>query len=209
MATRQCSSLLWLALGLVTALLPAQADEARQRLLAERAALLQRFAAEERACVDRFAVTACIDEVRARQRAALEPLRAQELRIDEVERQRRADERRAAVAQKQAELARRPLPQVVPEMRVRELAAAASASRVVPASAEPPRKAVAPSPVAALEAAEADQRARRLQEARERAEAAEARINERRARQKEALAAKGRRPDRLPRPGATASAPAR
>lgn len=209
MAARQRPSLLWLALGLVTALLPAKADEARQRLLAERAALLLHFAAEERACVDRFAVTACIDEVRARQRAALEPLRAQELRIDEVERQRRAEERRAAVAQKQAELARRSLPPVVPEMRVREPAAAASASPVVPASAEPPGKAVAPSPVAAAEAVEADLRARRLREARERAEAAEARINERRARQKEALAAKGRRPDRLLRPGATASAPAR
>jgi hypothetical protein len=209
MAARQRPSLLCVALGLAAALLPAQADEARQRLVAERAALLQRFAAEERACVDRFAVTACIDEVRSRQRAALEPLREQELRIDEVERQRRADERRAAVAQKQAELARRPLPPQVPELRLRDPAAAASASPAAPASAEPPRQAAAPSRGAAAEAAEAGQRARGLQEARERAEAAEARIRERRARQKEALAAKGRQPDSLPRPGATASAPAR
>jgi len=203
---RQRPSLLWLALGLVAALLPAQADEVRQRLVAERAALQQRFAAEERACADRFAVTACIDEVRSRQRAALAPLREQELRIDEVERQRRADERRAAVAQKQAELARRPLPPLVPELRLREPAAAASGPQAAPASAEPPRKAAAPSRDAAAEAA---QRARSLQEARERAEAAEARIRERRARQKEALAAKGRQPDSLPRPGTTASAPAR
>jgi colicin import membrane protein len=209
MAARQRPSLLWLALGLVAALLPAQADEARQRLVAERAALLQRFAAEERACIDRFAVTACIDEVRSRQRAALEPLREQELRIDEVERQRRADERRAAVAQKQAELARRPLPPQVPELRLRDPAAAASASPAAPASAEPPSQAAAPSRDAAAEAAEAGKRARGLQEARERAEAAEARIRERRARQKEALAAKGRQPDSLPKPSAAASAPAR
>jgi hypothetical protein len=209
MAARQRPSLLWLALGLVAALLPAQADEARQRLVAERAALLQRFAAEERACADRFAVTACLDEVRSRQRAALEPLREQELRIDEAERQRRADERRAAVAQKQAELARRPLPPVAPEWRLREPAGAASATQAAPAGAEPPRRAVAPSRDAAAEAAEAGQRARSLQEARERAKAAEAGIRERRARQKEALAAKGRQPDSLPRPGASASAPAR
>jgi colicin import membrane protein len=203
---RQRPSLSWLALGLVAALPPAQADEARQRLVAERAALQQRFAAEERACADRFAVTACIDEVRSRQRAALAPLREQELRIDEVERQRRADERRAAVAQKQAELARRPVPPVAPELRLREPAAAASGPQAAPAGAEPPRKAAGPSRDAAAEAA---QRARSLQEARERAEAAEARIRERRARQKEALAAKGRQPDSLPRPGAMASAPAR
>jgi len=212
---RQRPSLLWLALGLVAAPLPAQADVARQRLVAERAALQQRFAAEERACADRFAVTACIDEVRSRQRAALAPLREQELRIDEVERQRRADERRAAVAQKQAELARRPLPPVAPELRLGEPAAAASAPQAAPAGAEPPRKAAEPSRDATAEAAgaaeatEAAQRARSQQQARERAEAAEARIRERRARQKEALAAKGRQPDSLPSPGATASAPAR
>jgi colicin import membrane protein len=198
-----------IALALAAAVPPAQADEARQRLAAERAALQQRFAAEERACADRFAVTACIDEVRTRQRAALAPLREQELRIDEVERQRRADERRAAVAQKQAELARRPLPPAAPELRLREPATAGSASQTVPAGAEPPRRAVAPSRDAAAEAAEAGQRARILQEARERAEAAEARIRERRARQKEALASKGRQPDSLPRPGIPASAPLR
>jgi colicin import membrane protein len=206
---RQRPLFMWIALALAASVLPVQADDARQRLVAERAALQQRFAAEERACADRFAVTACIDEVRSRQRAALAPLREQELRIDEVERQRRADERRAAVEKKQADVARRPMPAPAPELRLREPAVAASAAQAAPAGAEPPRRAVAPSRDAAPESAEAAQRARSLQEARERAEAAEARIRERRARQKEALAAKGRQPDSLPRPGATASAPAR
>lgn len=200
---------MWIALALAAAVPPVQADDARQRLVAERAALQQRFAAEERACADRFAVTACIDEVRSRQRAALAPLREQELRIDEVERQRRADERRAAVEQKQADVARRPLPPLAPELRLREPAAAASASQAALTGAELPRRAVAPSRDAKAEAAEAKQRAHSLHQARERAEAAEARIRERRARQKEALAAKGRQPDSLRSPGATASAPAR
>lgn len=197
----------WIALALA-AVLPAQADEARQRLQAERMALQQRFAVEERACADRFAVTACIDEVRARQRAALAPLREQELRFDEVERQRRADERRAAVAQKQADVARRPLPPATPELRLREPVGAERATWAAsaPAVVEPPRRAASPS---SHEAAEAAQRARSLQQARERTEAAEARIRERRARQKEALAAQGRQPDSLPKPGKAASAPLR
>lgn len=80
---------------------PVDASDARRRIADARAAVLQRHAAEERACSDRFAVTACIDDVRARQRAALAPLREQELALDDADRQRRAAERQAAVAARQ------------------------------------------------------------------------------------------------------------
>jgi hypothetical protein len=75
----------------------AQVSE-RERLAAERQGLVDRFEAEERACRERFVVTACVDELRVRRRAALEPLRARELALDDAERQQRARDRQAARA---------------------------------------------------------------------------------------------------------------
>lgn len=200
---RKACGLLLCALGLGLVALPVRAEVTRAGIAAERAALAQRFDAEERACAERFAVYACVEEVRARRRAALAPLREQELRLDEAERRRRADERRAAVAQKQAEVARRPPPPPEPELRLRPAPPSPVAPGAAPALPAPAKAA------AAHEAAEAARRAQSLREAGERAEAAEARIRERRARQAEALAAKGRQPDTLPRPAAKASAPPR
>ncbi len=191
-----------LVAGLVMSSLtvPARADETRQQLARERVALEQRFADEERACAARFAVHACVDEVRARRRAALAPLRDQELRLEDAERRRRAEERRAAVARKQAEAAQRPPLPPEASLPPREPAAPASSPPVV--ETLPPR-AQGPS---AQEAAEAARRAEGLQQARERADAAEARIRQRRERQQAELAAKGRQPDTLPRPAGPASA---
>jgi hypothetical protein len=90
--------------GLVLLMLPtlsgparAQGSE-RESLVAERQGLVDRFAAEERACRERFAVTACVDELRVRRRAALEPLRERELALDDAERQQRANDRQTSRA---------------------------------------------------------------------------------------------------------------
>lgn len=178
--------------------------EARQRLAAERQALEQRFDAEERVCADRFAVNACVDDVRARRRAALAPLREQLLQVDEAERRRRADERRAAVARKQAELAQRPAVPPQPGLRLREPLPAPPAAAAATHESPVQRRAAEP-----RAANDARHRAQELERSRQRAGAAEARIRERRDRQREALARKGREPDRLPRAGAAASSPAR
>lgn len=79
-----------------------RADRARQQR-----DLAARFDTEERACRQQFVVTACVDDVRSRRRAALKPLRDEELRIEEADRRRQAEARRAAVAQKQRALAER------------------------------------------------------------------------------------------------------
>lgn len=176
----------------------------RARRVAERQALEQRFDAEERACAERFAVNACVDDVRARRRAALAPLREAELRLAEAERRRRADERRAEVRRKQQALASRPpAPPAATTPRLRE---AAPPPEPPPAPARDRR--AAGRERAEQAAAEAARQAESLRQARERAAAAEARIRERRARQAARLQGQGRRPDTLPRPPAAASQPA-
>ena len=81
----------WTLLALVLVVLPpVWAEDERTRIAAERQSLTERFTAEESACRTRFAVNACLDDVRARRRAALAPLRERELRLAEAERQRRA-----------------------------------------------------------------------------------------------------------------------
>lgn len=159
--------------------------------------MAERFAAEERACVSRFAVTACVDEVRARRRDALAPLRDRELRLDEAERQRRADERRQGIAQRQAQqadaLQRAPAPPE-PETHVRPPLRGASA----------PVRAAKPMDDGAARAAAA---LRRTQDARLRQEEAkntQERI-ERRQAEREAQGKKAQ-PLPVPNPGA-ASAP--
>jgi hypothetical protein len=84
-----------LMLPMLTGLAWAQGSE-RERLALERQGLADRFAAEERACLERFVVTACVDELRVRRRAALEPLRERELALDDAERLQRATARQSA-----------------------------------------------------------------------------------------------------------------
>ena len=93
----RCSAwFLWLAACLP--MVATAADSERSRITAERKAMAAQFAAEEKACAERFAVTACVDDVRVRRREALAPLRERELKLDEADRQQRAQERRSAVA---------------------------------------------------------------------------------------------------------------
>jgi hypothetical protein len=85
---------------------------ARERVAiqSERDRLEAQFAAEQARCAERFAVTACLDDVRDRRRAALEAPRARALALDDADRKARAAARREAVAQKQRGTAERLLP---------------------------------------------------------------------------------------------------
>ena len=185
------------------------ADSERMRMADQRRALTQRFADEERACAARFAVTACMDDMRARRREALSPLRERELRLDESERQQRGAERRAAIASKIAEAASRP-------SAAAAVAAAASAAgeamdpAASSASSAPVVRLRAPGTAAssmarapkangedAVRATQAAQRVREAQARQQESVAAQKRIQRRLAEQ----AAKGRKSDPLPVPG--------
>ncbi|MDP2005874.1 MAG: hypothetical protein Q8K45_09375 [Rubrivivax sp.] len=108
-------------LATLPALAAEAADSESARLARERAAILvererleAQFAEEQARCASRFAVTACLEDVRERRRAALEGPRARALAMDDAERRRRAVERREALAKRQHEAALRPPPAVLP-----------------------------------------------------------------------------------------------
>ncbi len=63
--------------------------------------LSDRFDREAAACRERFLVTDCIELVNRQRRVALAPVRERLMQIDEAERQRRAADRREALAAKQ------------------------------------------------------------------------------------------------------------
>lgn len=164
----------------------------RARIAAERKALAQRFQEEERACTSRFAMTACVDEVRARRREALAPLREQELRLDEAERRQRAEERQRAIAQRKAEAASRPAAPPEPQAHVRQPLLGASG----------PVRTPKPADDGAARAAEA---ARRVQDAQQRqaeVEATRERIEKRQAERE----AQGKKARPLPVPPAASAA---
>jgi colicin import membrane protein len=160
---------------------PALAAGERATLQAERDQLNARFAAEERACATRFAVNACQDDVRARRREALAPLRERELQLDQAERVQRAAARRAAIEAKRKALAALPAASgassagsagSAPQLRVREpvvLPPATAASRPARGRDETAR------------AAEAAARAREAEQRREQAQAAQQRVQQRQA----------------------------
>ena len=133
----------------------------RGRLGAERLRLELEFVDEQRRCGERFVVTACLDDVRRRQRMALAPLRERELQIDADERRQRAVERLAAVAAKQQAALQRP-PASETEQRVYKrldppVAAASRATRAVGSAAG--RKAEIEAEAAARLSADAQRRA--------------------------------------------------
>ena len=207
-------------LGVCIACLPllvAAGDDERARIAAERQALQQRFAQEEADCQRRFAVTDCVVAVRERRRAALAPLRARELLLDEADRQRRAADRRAAIeAKQQAQAARPPPPPPAPELPPRPPAPAtapetrassplplpsplpsASASASSATVPEAPRRSASDAESRAAEAAE---RVRAAQRRREAAQANQERI-QRRLAEREAA---GKVAAPLPLPGSSA-----
>jgi colicin import membrane protein len=188
-----------LALALV--LLAPQALEAaeseRARIAAERKAMADLYAAEEKACASRFAVTACVDDVRARRRESLAPLRAQELTLEEAQRQQRALQRRQAIAARQAEVASRPPAPPLTETRVRQpTLPSSSAARAPRAHGDAHLRATE------LRATEAERRAGEARIRQDEAKAVQQRV-ERRLAEREA---QGKKSMPLPVPGA-ASAP--
>lgn len=183
------------ALALTPLPASAEAAEARAQIQAARRVIEERHAAAQRECRDRFAVTACLDDAGARRRAELAPLREQELRIDETERQARAGQRRAAIAAKQAAAASRPAAPAA--------AAATPAARAASGAASAPqRPRVRLREHTAAQAAEAAERARAAEQRRKEARLTQERI----ARRLAELAAKGQKPQSLPPPDAPASA---
>ena len=174
------------------------ADDERASIADQRRELAATFDAQERACASRFRVNACIEDVRARRRGSLAPLREWELRLDEAERRERAQQRRAAIAAKQASAAARPAASAVPELRVRPPRPAASAA----SRSLTPRDGSARTHSSG--AADAEQRQRELQQRRQEAQDVQARIKQRQA-QRDAA---GRKAEPLPVPGAP-SAPRR
>ncbi len=96
----------------------ASPDE-RQQIAVARQRIAQEFGAQEQACRQRFAVTDCVEDVRARRRQALAPWHEKELALDAADRQRRADERRAAIQAKTLAATETPAsaPPVVPRAR--------------------------------------------------------------------------------------------
>jgi hypothetical protein len=99
------------SLVLAAAALPAHAADSgeRARIASERAAVEKLYAERERACGERFVVTSCVDDAKRERRQSLDALRARELKLDEETRRARTDARRAELAAKAAEDARRDL----------------------------------------------------------------------------------------------------
>lgn len=164
--------------------------EERARIDAERVRLGAAFDAEAAGCRDRFFVNACLHDVQARRRAALDPLRRRELDLDDAERLRRAAARKAAV---EARL-REPLPPEPPPPPT----SPPQPPEATPAEAPPPREAPRAGREAS-EAADAAEAARRAQAARKRQQQAEERRQKIRRREAE-RAANGKAAAPLPTP---------
>lgn len=74
----------------------------RARIEAQRRQVEERFATEEKACRGRFAVNDCTQEAQQRRREALQELRRQEVRINGIERERKAAERLREIQERQS-----------------------------------------------------------------------------------------------------------
>ena len=88
----------WIASG------AAWSDDAAElsRIRSERQQIEARYSQANAACASEFAVSACQKKARELRRTALEPLRRQQITIDDARRSERAAQRRADVARKQA-----------------------------------------------------------------------------------------------------------
>lgn len=74
----------------------------RARIEVQRRQAEERFAAEEKACRSRFAVNDCTQEAEQRRRETLQELRRQEVRINGIERERKAAERLREIQERQS-----------------------------------------------------------------------------------------------------------
>jgi hypothetical protein len=85
----------------------APAVDEKAQIERERDAAEARYRARERECRERFIVTSCVEDAQRQRRATLEALRARQLKLDEARRRGRAAERRAEIAAKTADDAKR------------------------------------------------------------------------------------------------------
>ena len=186
-------------------------DSERAVLRSQRAEVEQRFLSAERACQSRFFVNACFSDARSEQRQALAPLRERELNLDQAERQQRADQRRAGVANKLDEAAARATAaSSAPQSPARgdgtrERLPAAAPAGAVSAQAQAAQAGQAVQAAQAEKAAAAALAAKRLQATQRRAEAAaqaQARVDKR----LQQRAARGKTVVPLPVPAAASAA---
>ena len=85
---------------MVSQLVWAAVSEDKKRVIEARAKADAELAAQEAECQQRFAVTPCLLEARERHRAIVDPLRRDELMIDERERRQRGAERQEHLKRK-------------------------------------------------------------------------------------------------------------
>jgi colicin import membrane protein len=173
-------SLMVLTLGLSSQVLATsgQGDE-RSEIAAQRGVLAERLSQQERECQSRFVVTACMDEARARHRSDMQALRDREWRLDQLQRQERASQKRLDLQRKQdaaASVAARP--EAPPALALQP--AVVPGADATPAAPRPPGAVQtilrsAPSPAqqqaAAQNAKAADQRAAKAAAAKARVKA--------------------------------------
>ena len=77
----------------------------RARIQSARRNVEAQFQQATQDCRVQFAVTACVDEAKAQRRASLADLRAQQVKLDDEDRRRRAAERVQGIDQKRSEKA--------------------------------------------------------------------------------------------------------
>ncbi|KQT10625.1 hypothetical protein [Ramlibacter sp. Leaf400] len=129
---------------------PADDAAERARISAGRRQAEAEFEEAHKACYRKFAVNDCIGEAKVRRREVLAQLRRQELALNEVERQRKSEERLRDLAQREAEQRERTAtPPAAPasaaqEQGGREAAQAASPASRPASAAAPARAARAP-----------------------------------------------------------------
>jgi hypothetical protein len=174
----------------------------RERIQAERDRLEALFAAEQARCSERFAVTACVDDVRQRRRAALAAPTAQALALDDAERRERAAARRQAVQDKQRRAAETPAPTL--PLAATGVSAAAPAVPPVTASSAAAQAVAAPRAPDAAASAAARQRAAASRQRQQDIKAGQARIEAREAARKQG--GKAAAPLSVPAPARAASA---
>lgn len=142
-----------LLLTLILAALPAWAlaqQDSHAVIRQEKHALEQAFEKQLAECQNRFAVSECVERARRQRRAAIKPLQDRELRLDDAERQRRAEARRQTLAEKGRRAAEMP-PAPPTDLRAREPTAPHHAAPRASGSASGPLS--VPMDPAALEAA--------------------------------------------------------
>ena len=75
----------------------------REAIASERAGVMAVYQEDAKACWQKFAVNACLSDARKNRRAALEPLRQQDLLLNAQERQWRTEQRNLRLEGKQPE----------------------------------------------------------------------------------------------------------